>query len=361
MMLALFFLLIAGAEPDSIIELYPGFSPRRYVCYRTESPLCIDGRIDEEAWQEAGWTEEFVDIEGPAKPAPLFRTQATMLWDDDYFYVAARLDEPHLWANLTKRDSVIFYDNDFELFIDPDGDTHRYYELEMNALNTVWDLFLDRPYRDQGCAVFCWDMDGLKTGVHLDGTLNNPTDTDKGWSVEIAIPWSVLNECAGCACPPEQGDQWRLGFSRVEWQVEVEDGRYEKVKDPKTGKSLPEYNWVWSPQGAINMHMPERWGFVQFSEKVAGTGTDGFVFNPAENAKWVLRQVYYAQGRYFEKHNAFTSDLTALGILPLKAEGFVWPPEIRQTWSLFEARLESREGSDAWHIDNLGRVWRSSR
>ena len=63
-----------------------------------------------------------------------------MLWDDEYFYFAAELIEDQIWATLTERDSVIFYDNDFEIFIDPDGDSHQYYEFEINALNTVWDL-----------------------------------------------------------------------------------------------------------------------------------------------------------------------------------------------------------------------------
>jgi len=76
-----------------------------------------------------------------------------MLWDDTYFYVAAQLEEPDVWATLTQRDTVIFYDNDFEVFIDPDGDTHNYYELEVNAFGTLWDLMLLTPYRDGGPAI----------------------------------------------------------------------------------------------------------------------------------------------------------------------------------------------------------------
>lgn len=352
-------IFIASVGADVTVELYPGFSPEQYVCYRTDAPLDIDGRMGEDAWQKAAWTDEFEDIEGPVKPAPLFRTRAKMLWDDDYFYMAAYLDEPHIWANLTKRDSVIFHDNDFEVFIDPNGDTHRYYELEMNALNTVWDLFLDRPYRDKCYPMFHWNIGGLKTAVHLDGTINDPSDTDKGWSVEIAIPWAVLKECAGCSCPPKSGDQWRLGFSRVEWRTEVVDGKYVKTKDPKTGKRYPEYNWVWSPQGWINMHMPECWGFVQFSDKIAGEGEDAFVFNNDENAKWALRKIYYAQRKYREENNAFTTDLDALDIGSVQLEGFVWPPEIQLTWNLYEARIMSSDKTRSWHINHVGRVWKS--
>ncbi len=128
-----------------------------------------------------------------------------MLWDDNYFYVAARLDEPHVWGTLTKHDSVIFHDNDFEIFIDPDGDNHQYYEIEINALNTEWDLFLGKPYRNGGPAVNEWEIPGLKTGVHVYGTLNNPSDRDEGWSVEFAIPWKVLAEYA----PPAESSARR--------------------------------------------------------------------------------------------------------------------------------------------------------
>ena len=73
------------------------------------------------------------------------------------------------------------------MFLDPDGDSHLYGELELNALNTTWDLLLTKPYKDGGRAVNAWEITGLKTAVHVDGTLNDPRDTDRGWTVEIAL------------------------------------------------------------------------------------------------------------------------------------------------------------------------------
>jgi hypothetical protein len=232
--------------------------PKTYDCPRAKGPVRVDGRLDDSAWQAAPWTDYFVDIEGDKKPNPRFRTRAKMLWDDDYFYVAAEMEEPHVWGTLTKHDSVIFHDNDFEVFIDPNGDTLEYYEFEINALNTGWDLFLDKPYRYGGKARNEWEIPGLRTAVHIRGTLNDPKDKDAGWSVEIAFPWKVLAEFAHKPAPPKPGDEWRVNFSRVEWQHEIVDGKYRKV--PKT----KEDNWVWSPQGVINMHVPEHWGRVRF-------------------------------------------------------------------------------------------------
>src|SRR5262249_5258453 len=106
----------AGADTNAA----PVGPPRHYVCYQTAVPIQIDGRLDDEAWAQAPWTDDFVDILGPTGATPRFRTRARMLWDNTYFYVGALLEEPHVWGTLTQHDSVIFKDNDFEIFIDPD-------------------------------------------------------------------------------------------------------------------------------------------------------------------------------------------------------------------------------------------------
>ncbi len=332
------------------------FAPRVYLCFRTDEPIRVDGKLNDPAWQKAPWTEDFVDIEGAPKPAPRYRTRVKMLWDDAYFYVAAELEEPNVWAKLTQRDTIIFHDNDFEVFIDPDGDTHLYYELELNARNTVWDLLLIKPYRDGGPPVHGWDIHGLRTAVHVDGTLNKPGDTDRGWTVEIAFPWGALRECAGTETPPRSGDRWRVNFSRVEWQTRVENGRIEKVLDPKTGKPLPEDNWVWSPQGLINMHYPEMWGIVEFREE-RSKGLRPVALTKAERAQWLLRQVYYAERQQQLKTGQFTDDLKALHLSLPQWQDCRALPEVETTQSGFEATLPCPETGQLWHIREDGRVW----
>ncbi len=189
--------------------------PREYVCLRATSPIRIDGNLDDPAWCQAPWTSDFVDIEGAAKPLPRFRTRAKMLWDDDYFYVAAELTEPDVWGTLTVHDSVIFHDNDFEVFLNPSGDGLNYFEFEINALNTGWDLFLPKPYKKQGHADNSWEIPGLRTAIHVDGTLNDPRDRDRGWTVEIAFPWAAFASRAPVR-RPSPGEAWRVNFFRVE-------------------------------------------------------------------------------------------------------------------------------------------------
>ena len=228
----------------------------------------------------------------------------------------------------------------------------------MNAFNTVWDLLLTKPYRDAGTAVNAWDIQGLKSAVFIDGTINQPDDNDRAWTVEVAIPWKILKECAHKDAPPQNGDQWRVNFSRVEWQVEVKDGKYRKVINPETGKPYPEDNWVWSPQGLINMHYPEMWGFVQFSDKIAGQGMDEFLFNPEENAKWLLRQVYYQQQNYFKQYGKYTESLSELKLDGLKVKDYKFPPSIKTTPNLFEASLGSVEEEKKLFINHEGRTYK---
>jgi hypothetical protein len=327
--------LVYGAEPNPWPKMR-SIHPRPYVCKRAPTPLILDGKLDEAAWQSAPWTDDFIDIEASARPLPRFRTRAKMLWDDQYFYIGAELEEPHVWGTLTNHDAVIFQDNDFEVFIDPNGDTHEYYEFEMNALNTTWDLFLAKPYKDGGPARNEWDIPGLKTGVHVRGTLNKPDDTDEGWTLEIAFPWSAFAEYAHPALPPKEGDQWRVDFSRVEWQIDTSKGQYQKV--PKT----KEDNWVWSPTGIIDMHRPERWGYVQFTRKKGNVS-----FRPDRDfkVKTELEDVYYAQREYQQKHGRFAGSTKELGLAGSKAR-------LKLTVSGYEATLKG------WRIREDAKIWR---
>ena len=133
---------------------------------------------------------------GDKKPRPRFRTRMKMLWDDQYLYIAAQLDEPHVWATLTERDSVIFRDNDFEVFLNPSKDTKNYYELEINALNTLWDLRLPKPYRDGGPPLNEWDVVGIKTAVHVNGTLNVLGGVVMGCVLQAGAGMNVARQAA---------------------------------------------------------------------------------------------------------------------------------------------------------------------
>ncbi|PLX02284.1 MAG: hypothetical protein C0595_11275 [Marinilabiliales bacterium] len=260
--------------------------PREYNCHFTKSTPKIDGILNETSWQMVSWSENFRDIVGGTKAAPEKDTRMKMMWDDDYLYIAAYLEENHIWANLKNKDAIIYRDNDFEVFFDPDGDGLNYFELEVNALGTIMDLFMAKPYNKGGKADLTWDFEGLKSAVKIYGSINNPDDNDVFWTVEMAIPWSAFNNQS----KPQISDEWRINFSRVEWTTEIVDGKYVKKKDAETSKPLAEDNWVWSPQGVVNMHIPEKWGRVKFVREVADKKSPKFWMWMNANTDWDLNQ-----------------------------------------------------------------------
>ena len=331
--------------------------PATYYAARAASPPKIDGQLDDPAWKTADLPGFFRDIEGSVRPDPKYRTTVMMLWDDTYFYIGAELEEPHLWATLTEHDAVIFRDNDFEVFIDPNGDNHEYGELEINALGTTWDLFLPKPYRDDGKAVNGWEIAGMKTAVHLDGTLNNPADIDRGWTVELALPWKALGEIARMPSPPRNGNRWRVNFSRVQWQLRVVDGKYVKVPDTK------ENNWVWSPQGAVDMHRPERWGYVEFVTTKPGLH-HGFT-DPDRPAQDYLHRVYYAQREFRRKAGRWAETFDELGLTtvppprPFMTPQNVYDARLSVAGSLYEASVAmSPTATERWYIRQDSLVWK---
>lgn len=301
-------------------------APSGLYAVRTRTPIVIDGRTDEEAWSRAHWSSDFVDITGDPSLKPRHRTTMAWMWDDSALYVAFRLEEPHVWGTLTQRDAIIYHDNDVEIFFDPDGDNHAYGEVEVNALNTVFDLWLERPYRDAGRADIPWNVSGIETAVWVDGTLNDPTDTDRGWSVEMRLPWSGIKKVGGVSGPPDEGAQWRVNASRVQWRLDVVEGRYEKR--PKT----PEDNWVWAPQGKVDMHQPERWAVLEF---VGERPTGRVPADPHEPHRRAVMEAYHAMKKFEKIHRRWALDEEELSsVLDRRLNGFLRVEITERGWEV---------------------------
>lgn len=235
-------------------------TPSANVVY-TEEKITIDGNMQEEAWQKADVLLLNAEIRGEGFEPPLQRTEVRMLWDDYFLYIHAVVYEKHIVATLRQRDTIIYHDNDFEVFIDSEGAGKRYFEVEVNAHNAVMDLFMDRPYREGGKALMAFDIP-LESAVAIKGTVNDGSDTDSYWTVEMKLPKSHLT-IFGMRGPIKEGDTWRMNFSRVEWDYQWTGNRYEKLHRPEMGQHQ-EKNWVWAPTGKIDIHIPDKWGTVKF-------------------------------------------------------------------------------------------------
>jgi len=295
--------------------------------------------------------DDFHDIEGDSLPRPWKYTRVKVLWDEEALYVGAELQDDTIWATVMGRDELIFVDNDFEIFLAPQDSSHRYFEIEMNAANAVWDLLMERPQRDCVRRIIGWDVQGLESAVHIDGEINNPYADNRRWTVEVKIPWFSLRECGLDQCypvklAPEVGEIWRMTFSRVEYEVDVVDGRYVKRTDEK-GKELPEHNWLWAPTGIYDAHVPEMWGYLVFTE--AG---EEYPLPEADAAKLVLRRLYYREHAYCCKEGAFTCDAAAL----LGEEAEHWGVKAYVTPSMFEGVLIFH--GEEYHINQDGYLWK---
>ncbi len=254
-----------------------------YTAYRSTSPIVIDGHLDEEIWQNVPRSASFRDLISGMNT--IHQTQAAVVWDSTHLYVAFWVQEPFVEGKLTERDAPIYQDNDVELFIAGAG---AYYEFEINALGTIYEVFfiweeafgrlgfdtiddfrkdaeLVRPFHGVGyrphpkgprIGYWNWDFPGLQSAVQVDGTLNDNSDRDRGWTVELALPWSGmvhLVQGSQQKLPPGHNDVWRMDFSRFNQYKEA---------PPATDSG----GWAWSPHGVWDSHVPECFTVITFSE-----------------------------------------------------------------------------------------------
>jgi hypothetical protein len=252
-----------------------------YTAYNITDTITIDGKLDEMIWQNATRSSRFTDL--VSGDSAWLDTRAAVLWDDQNLYVGYWIEEPNVTATLTQRDAPIYEDNDVELFIaGQDG----YYEFEINSFGTIYevlffwmDAYEKKGYHQMpefrtdasGAKVFNgvgykhprgsrmgfwnWDMPQLRSAVYVQGSINNDKDTDKGWTVEISIPWASLKILADAdrrALPPSDGDVWRMDFSRF---------------NVKRGSAKDSGGWAWSSHKVWDSHVPECFTYIEFSQK----------------------------------------------------------------------------------------------
>jgi hypothetical protein len=254
-----------------------------YVCKRVTEPIVIDGKLDEWERMDVLWTPAFADmVDG--SPA-WFDSRGALAHDEDFLYIAMRAEEPFVRGKLRERDAKIYTENDLEVFI---AGEDSYYEFEINALGTVYDVFWiwrdaygpgkrfsaekwpvkgrrtmtlsgigDHVHpRGERIGWIDYDLPGLRSAVAVIGSLNDDTDRDEAWTMELALPWRSLGEVAeGRSLPPKSGDVWRIDCSRFQYH-------------DKDGKPLPHpVGWTWTLHGEFDSHMPEVFPRVRFSSE----------------------------------------------------------------------------------------------
>lgn len=284
-------------------------------------PLELDGRLAKPEWDHVPWSQVFEDIEGAARQARDHpKTHFKMMYDEQYLYIGAELIEEKIWGTITEQNSTMYDENDFEVFLNPDSSRHHYYELEMNCLNTIWELVLEKPYKDAYDIVNPYNLPHTKTAVYVDGVTNSPHAKCTKWSVEIALALEDLVQFDRWRQRRvEAGDVWRMNFSRVQYQLEAildentKQLQYAKVPNTK------EDNIVWAPTGVIDIHRPEKWGYVLFAsstdykqgEKEFEEALQGHLGLQIAVER-ILDAIYYDQRQFWQEHGAFAARLDLL-------------------------------------------------
>lgn len=191
-----------------------------FECRWATSPPKIDGKLDDAAWKDAQVIEEFTSAWlPPAQRKPPTATKARLLWDREYLYFSAEMEDWDVFANVTEQDGAIWTCDVFELFFKPAKDKPGYYELEVNAANGKLDMFL--PSRGAGhYNRFAKERDfHIESAIEVRGTINNWSDRDKGWTVEARMPWRDFLPTGGRPAP---GETWMHSLCRYDYSIGLE-------------------------------------------------------------------------------------------------------------------------------------------
>ncbi|XP_060554717.1 uncharacterized protein LOC132715684 [Ruditapes philippinarum] len=290
--------------------------PRTFLAYHLNGKTVnIDGKLDDEAWTEIPYSETFMDIRGPDYPTPYFNTRFKVRWDDDRLYVGALMDETDFWGTYTVDESQVWRENAFEVYAVPDGSMHNYKEMQISVRNVTWDLMLKKAYMDKSdicdrtsVAVSSWDSD-MHKGTHTDGIINDPNGKGSYWSAEWSFSFARLaqhTDRPNNKPTPDADEAWFFIFARPEYKFKIVNGQYRKDED------APTEWWSWQPMYAVNLHLPSRFGLVQFKRNM---DDKTFHFN-----KWhiyrALFEVFEAEHKYKSVNGMFIDDLKKLSVAP---------------------------------------------
>ncbi|QSH41206.1 sugar-binding protein [Lentisphaerota bacterium ZTH] len=253
----------------------------KYIINKTEQPIKIDGKLDDPAWRHAQPSPVFAEIETgcPAR----YPVQARMLWNDKYLYIAFNVNDPNVWAQNLVRDVPMagkqtrhvcminknnsnwgkYRENAVKVYLEPDNDCRNYCEIHVSPLNTVCDKLQNLPWsastririgakaNSKVIKNVEWNCPGMKTATQVQGTFNDPYDTDEGWTVEMAIPFTALKSLSKTASfPPKTGDTWRVHLART----------YAASLGAKLSC------WGWPVLGQPSSHTTDRWGYAVFAD-----------------------------------------------------------------------------------------------
>ena len=199
-------------------KIRPGGS---YNCKYTKTPITIDGRLNDPAWEKANLLSLYIPV---TDVEPISKTETRLMWDDNYLYVGFKAYDKDVWSHLTERDTQTCTEDVLEVFLQTNPAEEPYFNFEINALGTIYDAYnlKRRAGGDDHHRWRRWNIEGIKTAIHVEGEINNPDGIDKYWQMEVAIPFAELATLKGKT--PQPGDKWHFQVSRYDYSIYLPNG-----------------------------------------------------------------------------------------------------------------------------------------
>ena len=246
-------LMLAGCTPLCPIEkahapvmiAAPASMRAAYACPFSESPITVDGVINEPVWEKAKPIPFVVPV---SFKAPISRTEARMVYDRDSLYVAFKACDEDIWGILTERDSATYTEDVLEIFFKTHPDKDPYFIFEMNVRNAVMDAYVRK--RNAAGSIMRWsqwDCAGIKMASKVKGTVNNWTDRDEYWTLEVAIPFASIPTLGGNV--PVKGAHWIFNLGRFDYSIYLPKGQELTAS---------------APLSAVSFHLFEDWTELVF-------------------------------------------------------------------------------------------------
>jgi len=238
----LFFLagitVVAGAQ-------LPLPDPKSTIVPRMEAKVMIDGVLDEQPWQKAARLTPFVSNEtlAPARVS----TEVRLWYDRMAIYLGWICEDGDIQATLTGRDQRFWEEEVAEFFVTPAG-LDRYFELQWNPLGGTFDAIIRNEVDSDGrsqrrAGDWSYTAATMTYAVRVDGSVQDSSDRDMRWTVEVRVPFVDLN-----VRTPGRGEVWRGNFYRF---------NRDRGAEPE--------QLSWSPTIWPGFHQPIRFGYLRFS------------------------------------------------------------------------------------------------
>ena len=230
---------VGGAGSGAADEKLP-----RLIARYARGPIALDGKLEESDWGAAQPTGRFVATMSGNRGT--FEAGARVLYNAENLYVAFEVQDDYLKSELSEHDDHLWTQDAVEVMIDPDGDGMNYFEIQVAPSGAVFDTAYDTRRKPKPYGKMDWSSD-TKAGVDVRGTIGDD-EPDKGYTVEMAIPWSSIGTPEAPAMPPAKGATWRINF----YVMDARDKGQRAVG--------------WSPPMVGDFHVPKRFGRVVFPE-----------------------------------------------------------------------------------------------